>query len=170
MKAASRCQQVEKAWVTGKALGSAAEGREKAGSQEPQEGGTYAVWLSVDPSSPSDPSPVPALSRLINKLAAPSSSPLLPPHITLLDESSTDETPSALLAKLRAAVDRWKNGELGRREARMEPISYNFGPSLLVDDSGAMVQVLEENADYDPDYVVEGLPLRIASNDAVVWG
>ena len=37
LRAASRIQQVEKVWFTGKTLGSVAEGREKAGSQEPQE-------------------------------------------------------------------------------------------------------------------------------------
>lgn len=46
-------------------------------------------------------------------------------------------------------------------QSALQPIRIGDGPSVVLDDAGSMV--LEENPEYDPEYVVDGLAFRVDS-------
>lgn len=122
---------------------------------------SYGLWLSLDPVDPSSPTPTPALTSLIQSLnKGEARSALLPPRIPLLDEFTSAETPSTLLDNLRTAVDEWKEDGLARHQVCVQPLRIEHEGLLM---SAALVPLVEENPDYDPDYVVDGLPLVVES-------
>lgn len=120
---------------------------------------TYTLWLSLDPVDPSSPSPALALAPIIESLHKESPAAPLPPRITLIHDFPSDESPTALLDKLSAGVASWKKKELSRHHQLVQPMTR--GPIVITDASGE--PMVEGNPEYDPHYVVRGLPLKVDS-------